>query len=164
MNSAPACALIALPYRLRNGEQAANREGQDRRARISATQSEETKMAVSQNRIDALDAISRAVADLFPDGVQFTRKEEAERNFIACWPLAGQPEQFSQISREVSVRFSEPFLRRYEEFSEAERAVAHPHIRAFIQANREGYSEGREVPRGGLKEPFVIDASHEFFA
>ena len=120
-------------------------------------------MPVSQQRVEALDRIARAVEDLFPPGVTFDRFPEAARNFIAGWPLANQPEHMSQISREVSVRFSEDFLRRYEEYDEAERVHANQLVRAFIQANRQGYSEGREIIRGGLKEPFVIDTSLGLF-
>jgi hypothetical protein len=119
-------------------------------------------MLITPERKQDLDEIVLAVAGEFSDDVQFSVSDESNANFVAKWKLKDQPEDRSQTSRAVLVRFAEAALRRYHTLSKEEKSVAMMHLRELIRERMADYDEGRYTLRGQVKEPHIINTAPEF--
>lgn len=121
-------------------------------------------MITTAERKQDLDEIVQAVAGEFSDDVQFSCSDESNANFVAKWKLKDQPEELSQTSRAVLVRFADAALRHFHTLSQPEKSVAMMHLRELIRERMADYDEGRNAQRGQVKEPHIINTAPEFLA
>jgi hypothetical protein len=121
-------------------------------------------MVMTVERKQDLDEIVQAVADEFSDDVQFSCSDESSSNFVAKWRLRDQPEHLSQSSRAVLVRFADTALSRFHALAPEQKSTALMHLREMIRSQMADYDEGRQVPRGEVKPPHIIQTAPEFLA
>jgi hypothetical protein len=119
-------------------------------------------MSISPERESTLNELAECLADLFPEDAEFWRHEDADRNFVISWKLAGQPKNLTQISREISVRLSEAAVAAYPRLNLDRQAAARARLRQSVSAQLDDFSDGRDSPRGAVKQPFIISVPNNW--
>jgi hypothetical protein len=119
-------------------------------------------MGISPERESTLNELADGLADLFPKDAEFWRHEDADRNFVISWRFAGQPRNLTQISREISVRLGEESVAAYPRLNADRRVAARTRLRESVSAQLANFSDGRDSPRGAVKQPFIISVPNNW--
>ncbi|WP_321943000.1 hypothetical protein [Paraburkholderia tropica] len=109
-----------------------------------------------------LNQLATHLADRFPADVDYSRHEDCYWIFRASWPLHGQPEDRSTISREVTIRIGKANLANYAGYDSEKKQAALDHLDAIVKERMTKYDDGSSCKRHEDKDPFIVDVHEEW--